>query len=443
MAAIRNWLQGPALFTLIRVLGAGAGFISHIILAHALTPHDLGILFSVTSLVAVGALIASQGYPEIAIRFVTRYRDKGRQLSGRFIGQSLQDSALVALLLTIMLLTWSFIWPSISIEARYSTAIASLSLLALTLLNINSSLAGAMRMFWICYVPETLIRPAMFLALVSGLVLIQASLTAIKITFTYVVLTAGIALGQWIVLRRSLPIVPKRCAADQKLGKHWRAEGRPLVLIAIATTLFADIAILVSTPLLAPADVAVFGICLKLALLIGFVTQVSHHVAAAEFATASRTQCKTAARQVLYRSLYLPVAVTCVAVLVSWWAGATMLQLFGPQFTYGRDALLILLIAQVLRSLGGPSVQLITLAGSQKLNSGICAVSLFVLLVANVLLTPTFGILGAAIAVLLTYLTWLVLAGWALHWVAEMRTDIFAPMVSNKHAAHFRINAEG
>ena len=71
----------------------------------------------------------------------------------------------------------------------------------------------------------------------------------------------------------------------------------------------------------------------------------------------------------------------------------------------------ILIFCQFLRAVSGPSVQLLTVIGAQRLNAVLCLVALALLVVSNVILAPLYGVTGAASAVALSWLVWLTGAG--------------------------------
>ena len=97
---------------------------------------------------------------------------------------------------------------------------------------------------------------------------------------------------------------------------------------------------------------------------------------------------------------------------------------FGPEFAVGRQTLLILLAAQLLRALAGPGVHLLTLSGVQRINMGVALTSLAVLFGASALLCPRYGIEGAAFAVLIVYAYWTGVSALALRHLKEPAVDI-------------------
>ncbi len=66
-----------------------------------------------------------------------------------------------------------------------------------------------------------------------------------------------------------------RDTASLRLGRTWASRAAPLIVVAMALTAMADYLTLVATLLLPKADVALVGIAIRLAALIGFFTQAS------------------------------------------------------------------------------------------------------------------------------------------------------------------------
>jgi hypothetical protein len=141
--------------------------------------------------------------------------------------------------------------------------------------------------------------------LIGGLALTPFTFSAANVTGAFALVAAGVAGGQWLVLRRSFPPGPSR--PSLRPARRWRAEAWPLVLLALFTNLFADIAILLATPFLPSAEVAVLGLCLKLALLVGFVVQVTQQMALPDLANARLTGDRERMRAIVRRAVLLPV----------------------------------------------------------------------------------------------------------------------------------------
>ena len=102
-----------SILTGARIAGALAGFATQVLLARTLQAHALGVFFSVTSLAAVVGLICAHGYPAIAARFISRYREQGKEdLIAAFVGESFHVAAISVAIATIAVLAGAVLWPS-------------------------------------------------------------------------------------------------------------------------------------------------------------------------------------------------------------------------------------------------------------------------------------------------------------------------------------------
>ncbi|ODS03238.1 hypothetical protein AUC71_10700 [Methyloceanibacter marginalis] len=312
-------------------------------------------------------------------------------------------------------------------RARLATIAAALSIPANAALRLNGSLAAAIRRFALAYLPDTCFRP---FVLLGGIVLLMGAgvtLTAPNVTALLTVVFIGLALVQYLLLRKDIPhgaaLAAGRQAAPPRLVKIWRREATPLILVALFTFFFADVDILLVTPLMSSADTAIVGLCLKLALLVGFAVQVAHQVVVPDLADAHARKEHGAIRDVVLKALGFPLAVTVAALIIVALWGETILSLFGPEFTGAKIPLLILLGCQLARAVFGPNVPLLTVIGAQRQNAALAVAALVVLGLANVGLVPAYGVLGAALAVAIATLFWLAACSIALARLSGLRTD--------------------
>lgn len=422
--AWRRLIPTSAFVLAIRLAGAGAGFLTQFLLARLLAPEALGTFFSATSLAAVLGLITAWGYPNLAPRFVSRYRERGmpRLLAG-FLRNAARDTAVSSILAGAAVVLVAQFWPGAEPETRLVFTMAGIAVPVLAALTLNAATAGAIRAFSLAYIPESLVRPILFLGLIGFVAAMGKSLTLITAIAFFFAITAGLAFVQFLILRHILPLGTAR--RSRQLSGLWRAEALPLVIVALFTSLFADLDILMVTPFLHGAEVAAFGISLKLALLVGFGVQVAHSVAAPDLADAHARRALAGADGALRRASLFPVALTAAATIAAAAGGEHILALFHPEFAQAKWALTILIFCQFLRAVAGPSVQLLTIIGAQRFNAGLCLAALMVLAASNVVLAPSLGMTGAAIAVAFSWSVWLLATGFVLWRKNGLRSDVF------------------
>jgi O-antigen/teichoic acid export membrane protein len=421
-------ISTSSLLSLARIAGALAGFVTQVVLARTLQASALGVFYSVTSLAAVVGLIAAHGYPAIAPRFLSRYRKQGKAgLIEAFVARAQRDALLYVAIATLAVLALAALWPTLATEARFALAAAALSIPANAAFRLYGSLAAAERHFALAYLPDTCIRPFALLGGVLLLVALGVTLTASNVTWLLTFIMTALAFTQYWLLR-SVPQgrdLTKIAVApvSNRLIALWRREAKPLIIVALFTYFFADVAILTVTPLLTSADTAAIGICLKLALLVGFAVQVAHQVVVPDLADARARKDPASIREVVVRALAFPLAITVAAMAVVALWGETLLSIFGPEFVGAKLPLLILMGCQLARAVFGPNVPLLTVIGAQRQNAALAVAAFIVLVISNLILAPLYGVLGAAIAVAIATLFWLVACSVTLWRLSGLRTD--------------------
>ncbi|MFN0264043.1 lipopolysaccharide biosynthesis protein [Tepidamorphus sp. 3E244] len=434
---IRKLLTGSAALFAIRLSGAGIGFLTQVLLARLLGSHELGVFYSATSLAAVAGFVMSQGYSQIAYRFSARYRDASKSaLFKAFVSRALYDALWTSTAAAIIVALVSFLAPGMDASERIVWALSGALIVPSALMVVYTNLAGAIRMFGLCYAPEGIGKPVLFMALVIGVWAFDSEPTGADVMLMFAI-TVTVVTGFIVwVLRKHLPAVAKPSSkAEGRLAKRWRAEARPLVLLSLYTNSFADVAILFATPFLSQSDLAVFGVCLKLSLLIGYFVQITQQMAIPDLADAREHRDLAGMRRASKRAVVLPLALTVAAMLGCIVLGEQILAVFGPEFATARNVLLIMVASQIARSLAGPSAHMLTLSGRQVLNASLCVGALVALAIANAVFDPVYGPTGAAWAVVISYVGWTIATVVTLDRIGEVRTDFVALLMDSNRPA--------
>ncbi len=408
---------------LARLAGAGAGFLSQLVLARLLPVEDLGMFFAATSFAALAGLVLTQGYPGILQRFITRYRERRRErLLAGFVWQVQIETVVLTLAVALAVATAGVLWPALSPDHRLVFLSAGLCAAGASSLTIYNAFASVERRFELAQFPETLIRPIVFLPFIFVLLSTGIGMTAGTVTALYAVLTAILAGIQYARIAPAVPSGSK--IRGSRTTRRWRAEARLFALAIIFATSFADLAILLSSPFLGPAGLAPFGVVLKTSLLVGFAVQVAHQVALPDLAEAHERGDAPQIARSLWHATAFPTAVTAGALIAAVIGGEWFLGLFGPDYIEAKGPLLILLSAQFLRAAAGPSQSLLMLKGEQVANATICVVCTVTLALANAALVPISGVYGASFAVLLTVAVWFGASAYMLAVRSGVRVDL-------------------
>jgi O-antigen/teichoic acid export membrane protein len=418
-----RFFSTSALLSAARAAGAAIAFGTHVLLARMLGAHDLGIYYSITSIAVVGALLVALGYPNITNRFISRYRHQNRDdRVAAFIRRAREDALFWGVIVALGITVAALAFPGVPDGLRYAIAVSAWTIIPASSQRTYSAVAMAYRRFAVSHLPTMLYRPSLFAALVVGFWLLGVQLSILLLVFVTLVSYIAATGIQYVQLR---PVLRKKPGpVSRRMVRRWRAEAWPVLIVTAFTGILSDLAILIASPFMVSAEVAAFGVCLKIAFMIGFTVQSAHQVLLPEMGDAvARRESDALGRKILGASLF-PIIATSIAVVLSALAGDKLLALFGDEFRASQNTLTILMFAQFVRALAGPSPFLMTMKGAQRTNALICAAMLVVLVAGNALLAPRFGEVGAAVALLGTTIVWLSVTGFALFRFDGARADI-------------------
>ncbi len=413
--AVARLLKTSTLLVGARFAGASLAFITQVALARLLGAEALGTFYLALSFAGVLAILGGLGYPAITARFVSQYRTQDKQHALRaFVTTTRRDTSLVCLVFLALLVTALLLWLRGSAELKLCLLLGALTAPVFAFVRLNGALANAYRRFALSYLPDLLGRPALFLAAMGVLVAAQITVTVPQLLVLHLVIVLAVTVYQAVRVHSS-PIgepaqacrgTPSREEAATHTGSTWRRHALPMVVVALFTALFADFAMLVLGPLLPAEDIAIFGVSIKVALLLGFGIQVIHQLSLPDAADAHARGDLEAVRSIVWRANVLNTVTCVVAALVLVVVGDMILMVFGEEFVRGRVCLVVLAFSQALRAAAGPSSQMLTLVGRERDCIPVFATCLVVMAALSAALASSFGLEGAAAAVLIVTALW-------------------------------------
>jgi O-antigen/teichoic acid export membrane protein len=269
------------------------------------------------------------------------------------------------------------------------------------------------------------------LAAIAVIIAVTGALSLPQVMLSLAAATIALSLGQLVLLARGFPvaITPRgrvKAASSPSMVTRWRREAHAVLLVAVFSQFFPDLTILIATPALSAAEIGVFGLCLKLAFLIGFFVALTQNLITPDLADALAKRSERAGGAKFSSQCLASTSATLIALLACILWGHRFLALFGAEFEAGKTALVLLVGAQLVRAVFGPTNAVLTLVGEQKLNLLLAALAIGALAISVVAGSIAFGIEGAAIAVLATMLAWSIASAWLLHRKYGVRVDLFA-----------------
>lgn len=402
-----------------RGLGGAFQFLNLIVLARALGSDPmLGLFFIAQSGLQMLSELARLGLDLGLVRFVAyhRGRDEIATVHGVIRG-ALRCGLTASVVLGVVL----FLLAPVIERGLRQTGLApvlrgfSAVLPGMTIMMLLAFALQSLQAMHARVKVEHLVLPLSLGGLLILSACLRAGATGAIVAYALAYLIATFAGAQ--LLRRELPGLWQGPA---------RADLQPLIrfsLPLLGSRLLGQIMlwsdVLVLGYFVSAAQVAVFGVAARVALVVPLIMQgfaavfaplIAEHHGRGELAELQRL-FQTVNRWTL--SLTLPVAALLIAF------PSALLGLFRPTFTSGAPCLIILAMGHLLVGLTGLAGYVLMMTGHSRLILGMMAATTAVKLTLMTALIPTFGIRGAAVSVAvsltLLHLTMLLAVWWLLH----------------------------
>ncbi|MEO0911160.1 MAG: hypothetical protein AAFX96_12760, partial [Pseudomonadota bacterium] len=276
---MKDYIQKFKRFCLIfaaRIAGAGALFAANLLIARELGFENLATYAVFVSLVSIGAVVLSSGFPAVAPIFVTEYStlDKPGYIKG-FAKKALGQGAKLCVLLTaIFICIWSLNLDSALFVQIDVVIVIILAICASALLNLNGSVLVGMKKQVAALLPETFIRPVVFLTFLSAFLWFGNSkeIDAVLWLITgSLLVTCGIVALRDRKLHKSI-ISEKSCSEE----KRWKSAAYPWMGISLLWDFMIDLVILLVSIMASSIELAILHICFRYRVLAGFGMRTIH-----------------------------------------------------------------------------------------------------------------------------------------------------------------------
>ncbi|GLQ18727.1 oligosaccharide flippase family protein [Maritalea porphyrae] len=391
---------------LVRVMGAGIGFLSHLLLARLLDPSEYGVYVFAWTIVVLLGTFCGIGLPVAATKFVSTYQDQDQparlNLFSRFSVLVALGVTVVAAVLVILVLN---IVPTTLIEAVYRPAlfVGAFCIPLFTLTEIGKGLARGLGRNVIAYAPGFLWRPILLGAGVVALYYFGVELNAGQVMLLCVaVLLVAFVWQLWHLRAMFGKTSGEGAVKGQK--REWLMTALPLTTMEAYNILLANTDILVLKFFVSPDQLAFYFVATKIAALLGFITFAVSATAGKPIAAAYAKEDHQKVRSLMYQFTAMAFWPTLLGFVGLFVLGGYLLYLFGDVYAVAHGPLLILAFGLLAQSYSAVTRFGLAMTGGQQGLSIILIVSLVLNVVFNLALVPTFGIYGAASATLATTL---------------------------------------
>jgi O-antigen/teichoic acid export membrane protein len=389
-----------------RLAGAAFGLLSQILLARTFSQHDVGMALLAMSAAGVISLLMTAGYPMLSIGYLARYYTLGRtSLVRAFYAAARRDMLALSLVLLPAIAIGAQLLP-LHAETRTAMMIGCIGAIPYAAMRLNNSAANALKRFSLSFVPDFVFRPLLLLAFIAAMILLWPRFPISLVLWAFIAIAAIVAGFQAHKLGPDNAFKDLLRPQRHALARFYRGRAGALLVSALVTITFADMVTLVSGLFVGPAEVAVLGIAVKLAALVGFITQSSQVFIMRDLTAAMARGTRREVQGLILRTNLASLLVMAAALAGAAAFGEFALSLFGEGYVLGFWALLLFLVSQALRAASSMNIHLLSLSGHQLQTAIACALYMAALIAGMAWLAPRHGINGAALAVVIADVLW-------------------------------------
>ena len=423
-------LKGGGAAFAIRISGLGAVLVAEVLIARLLGVQGYGDYAFALSLISILAIFAKLGMDNLRVRFIPAYVGSGEWgLLRGVLERSRQGASAAATLMAVVMacVVW-LIGDSVSDSLRATLLLACILLPVFTIIQVQAGGLRAFKRIVSARAPLHLLRPLLLAAgVVLAVVVLGFPASAPVAMGANLVASSVVLLLLGFLLFRAVPEQVKS-AAPKHSTSEWLSVGLQLLLITGFMILLNRLAIIMIGTLLGTAEAGIYASSVRLSRLILIGLMATNSIVAPLISQLyAQGRMRDLQRMITFAARLIFAITTPIViglVLFGHWA----LALFGPEFTEGYAALVILSVGQMVSALAGSVGFLTTMTGHQKVAAIVYGGIAGLNIVLNVILIPTFGIVGGAVATAIAIASLNLILVWFVSRRLKINATIFAKL---------------
>lgn len=417
---IRNYLVKRGAGSLgVRLGSIGLSFLTGVILARILGPSGLGAYSYVLAIISMLVIPTQLGLPDLLVREVSAFQTKKQWplLKGILI-RSNQFVLATSLFLVIVCALVLYVFPNVFENQVRQTFWWSLPLLILIpLAALRSSALRGLKEVILGILPEQMIKPASLIVLI-GLVWIATgnnwfSPENVMILHAGAVFLAFLIGAYW--LKKKLP---GRISHSETVynTRSWLKSTIPFMILGGLNIINGKIDIVLVGSLGTNQQVGLFEVANRGAAFVAISLRAINIVVAPLFSSLWARQDLEKLQKVLTRSTQAIIAFSLPVALLFMAKGEWLLQLFfGSEYTDAATALAILSAGYLFTASMGSIGLLLSMTGHERSTASGVGIAVTVNIILNIWLIPLYGIEGAAVASLVSFMIANIFYGYAVY----------------------------
>jgi O-antigen/teichoic acid export membrane protein len=382
-----------------------------------------GVYVHVFNWISILTILALNGQEDVVLSRLPKYKAQNNLVQvGAVIRHANTRVAISSILISgfFLLLIYLFPFPTLS-EYRTSFLVASLAIYLSAFLTINQIILQSLNHIRLSQVIERLLKPFIFTLFIAVAGWFSIYIDANSLIGVAVINLAICAVVlAWLIIQKTKPYFHN--GTERYQGGGLRRQTFYFLSISLFQLLVGKIGMLMLSFFTVEKNIGIFNISARFADLITYPFFLLHTVLPQMFAQHHTSE--QSYKQKLYNgSTYIILITSLPLLLLNVLAGPWLLGYFGPEFTAGYTALVLMSVSNTLFAIFGPANTILMMQGKEKVSAIALLVYVILLTASSRLLIPAQGITGAALAILISNVVYNIL----LTIYAKVHTGVMSP----------------
>lgn len=384
-----------------------------VVLAQLLGTAGFGLYLTMRRWGELVGLLPNRGYQGAVVRFLPEYEVEQRWEPYRGLRrQSFRNTSVVAVGLAAVALAIGLVaWP----DHRLAAALAMATIPAWAGFRMVQAVLQAQHQFVPSSAVDQLFQPAVMAALL-GLIWLGGwtiGLDLVMATLLVSVLAAALAVT-FLAYRGAPAQVRSEVGIDHSEAGRWQALSRQFFTFQLASAAINSADLLILAMFVPPAEVGLYGVASRLALLARAVNNGAESIVAPRIASAWTSGDLAGLQRHVDKALAVAIPPTTLLVVLLTIFRGPVLGIMGTEFRAASELTVILLIGTAVQGLTGPCGHVVALTNNERFHARTMAGAAIFLVIACFIAAPLGGPVLVAVVTTATNTGWnLVLVGFA------------------------------
>jgi O-antigen/teichoic acid export membrane protein len=398
---VADLLRGASIAGVLKAVSAILSFGLSVVLGRILGADAAGVYFLAVTTAMIAATIGRVGLDSAVIRIVADHASANNWAG---VGSVYRTSLAIGLISSCLLATVLYFASGLLAEFVFSDATIAtpIRVMAVSVVPLSLSVLVSRALLGLSCIRDSIV---VLRILPTGIALAGTWLLAVQwgvngaIAAYVIAVTVALVYG-WMAWRKALA---RRSSADQsrKIPSPTREllrSGTPLLIGALLQLVIQVSGTLMLGIWSETSDVSLFAIAWRTAVLISFVLFAVNTIAQPKFAELYARRDMESLAVTAGKATLLMTVCAAPVFLFFLFAPEFVMSAFGSDFASGGVALQILSVGQFVNVAAGSVGVLLVMSGHEREYRNTQIIAACVVLVLNVILIPSYGAVGAAIA---------------------------------------------